>query len=648
MKTIGLVQINNSFSGQSYLPYAAGLLEGYVKEYAKKPDAYNFLDPVYKREPVKDIKEKLRSADLVGFSTYVWNINISLKVAEELKLDNPDIFIVFGGPQVPDNAEEFLRKHEFIDVVCHGEGEQVFLNIIENYENNNWNDIFSISLLTDSNEFINTQRAPRFNDINVIPSPYLTGAFERTIQSNPDESWLAMWETNRGCPFECTFCDWGSAVAAKVTKFDIERIYKEVDYFSRLKIEFVFCCDGNFGMLPRDLDIVKYVAKVKEQKGFPHALSVQNTKNATEKSYVVQKQLSDAGLNKGVAISLQSIHPDTLVDIKRENISLESFFEIHRRFKKDNVDTYTDLILGLPGETYDSYVDGISVVIERGQHNRIQFNNLSILPNSEMGDPEYIKKHGLITVETRIDNIHGSLDDILDEVPERQVLVVGTKAMPEEVWIKARVFSWYTGLYYFNKVAQVPLLLIYKLYGVRFRDLIQALMDVGADSFPILNMVKKFLMSKALEIQKGGSEYCLSEDWLNIAWPADEFLLIKMNIDKNLDKFYSESEECLKVMLDDRGVEYDSAILSEAFKLNSCLLKQPFISNDLNVNLRHNIFECYINALSGLDVNVEKVTSNYLIDRTSDKWNSWAEWCKYVMWYGNKKGAYLYSASRLP
>ena len=79
MKTIGLVQINNSFSGQSYLPYAAGLLEGYVKEYAKKPDAYNFLDPVYKREPVKDIKEKLRSADLVGFSTYVWNINISLK-----------------------------------------------------------------------------------------------------------------------------------------------------------------------------------------------------------------------------------------------------------------------------------------------------------------------------------------------------------------------------------------------------------------------------------------------------------------------------------------------------------------------------------------------------------------------------------------
>src|SRR6185369_9574486 len=82
---------------------------------------------------------------------------------------------------------------------------------------------------------------------------------------------------------------------------------------------------------------------------------------------------------------MQSVDKPTLEAIKRDNISLGTYMELQRRFTRDKVETYSDLILGLPGETYESFVKGVDTLIENGQHNRIQFNNLSILPNAEMG-----------------------------------------------------------------------------------------------------------------------------------------------------------------------------------------------------------------------------------------------------------------------
>ena len=85
------------------------------------------------------------------------------------------------------------------------------------------------------------------------------------------------------------------------------------------------------------------------------------------------------GLNKGVTLSMQTLSEEALSNIKRSNIKLSSYFELQKRFINDNVPTYSDLILGLPGETYESFVEGLCKLVESGQHNRIQFNNLSIL-----------------------------------------------------------------------------------------------------------------------------------------------------------------------------------------------------------------------------------------------------------------------------
>jgi radical SAM superfamily enzyme YgiQ (UPF0313 family) len=639
---VSLVQINNSFSGQNYLPYAAGLLEAYVRKYARRPERYAFALPIYSRIPVQQAVDRLLGADVVGFSAYVWNIRISLEIARRLKAARPETLIVFGGPQVPDRAEAFLRRNPFIDIVCHGEGEAVFLGLLENYPSRTWDNVPSVSWLRTDGTFVNKARAERLKDISVIPSPYLSGIFDPLMKANPQERWLILWETNRGCPFQCTFCDWGSAIAAKVSQFDMERLLREIDWFAGNRIEFIFCCDANYAMLARDYDITKYVAETKAKVGYPKALSVQNTKNGTDRAYRVQKLLSDAGLNKGVAIALQSVDPETLTAIKRHNISTESFKELQRRFTRDRVETYSDLILGLPGETYDSFAEGVSDVIANGQHNRIQFNNLSILPNAEMGDPEYQKKYGMVTVETKIINIHGSLAESQEEISEMQDLVIATASMPREDWVRTRTFGWMTAFLHFDKVLQIPLILAHEVCGLSYRTMIEAFLDDRADRYPVLSSIKRFFIDKARDIQGGGAEYCHSAEWLDIYWPADEYVLIKLCVEGKLKDFYGEAGKLLAELLAEEQLELPAAILSQAVALNHALIKLPFQPDDLELETGFNIWDFYRAALVGDVVPlVERRTLNR-IERSKHVYGSWTDWYREVIWYGNKKGAYLY------
>jgi len=641
---VKLVQINNSFSNQNYLPYSVGLLQAYAQKYAKQPERYEFLLPIYSRMSVEKAVQDLLAADIVAFSTYVWNIKISLEIAKRLQARKPEVLIIFGGPQVPDpdrNPEKFLRQNPFIDIACHGEGEAIFLEILESYPSKTWKGVSAISLIGEDGVFVHHPKGERIKNIAEIPSPFLEGVFENLMRANPQEQWIVLWETNRGCPFSCAFCDWGSATQSKVYQFDLDRIIKEVDWFAENKIEYVFCCDANFGILPRDLEITKYVIQTKQKYGYPKALSVQNTKNATERSYLVQKMLADSGLNKGVTIAMQSLDTETLKSIKRQNISLASFQELQHRFTKDNVETYTDLILGLPGENYNSFFDGISQTIENGQHNRIQFNNLSILPNAEMGNPDYQKNYGMVTVESNIVNVHGSLLESEDVIYETQQLVIGTAAMPKEDWCKTRALSWLVALLHFDKLLQIPLIVLHEVCSFSYRELFELFMERELDEFPILAEIRNLFWDKARDIQNGGEEYCKSTEWLNIWWPADEYIFIKLSVENKLDAFYKEAERLLNQFLQEKFINI-SAILHEAVLLNKNLVNQPFYTDNVEVELSYNLWEFYQGARIGIKIPLENKPSRYHIERISATKHSWEDWYREVVWWGNKKGAYLY------
>ena len=163
-------------------------------------------------------------------------------------------------------------------------------------------------------------------------------------------------------------------------------------------------------MMERDLEITKRVAENKEKYGYPKRLSVQNTKNATEMSYNVNKLLAESELSKGVNLAFQSLNPATLEAIGRKNISNDVFQELQQRFNAEGIETFSDIILGLPNETYQSFTKGAASLIKGGQKNRIQFINLSILPNAEMANPEYRKNYGFKTVWSKATNNHGTIN----------------------------------------------------------------------------------------------------------------------------------------------------------------------------------------------------------------------------------------------
>lgn len=642
MVKIGLVQINNSFSGQNYLPYSVACLESYVRSRAPWPDRYAFLLPIYRRMPIRSIVDHLAEADVAGFSTYVWNAEISLEAARRLKARRPDILIVFGGPQVPDQPEAFLRAHPFIDVVVHNEGEQTFLSLLEAFPGNDWSALTGISHLDAAGNLVRTPPTPRMRDLDDLPSPFLNGTLDRLMAANPQETWIGLWETNRGCPFQCTFCDWGSATAAKVTKFEMDRLRAEIDWFVDRRIGYIFVCDANFGIQKRDVEIAEHVAAARRRTGFPQGFSVQNTKNATERAYLTQKILGDAGLNKGVALSMQSLDPVTLKNIKRDNISLETYLELARRFTDDRVETYSDLILGLPGETYDSFCNGVNKLIEAGQHNRIQFNNLSILPNAEMGDPAYLATHGMVTVRSEIINIHGAREALDDDVAEYQELVVATASMPAADWRRTRAFAWMAAFLHFDKILQIPLVLTYELTGIDYRTQIEAFLEADAGRFPVIGQVRDFFLREAAAIQAGGPEYVYSREWLGIFWPADEYAYIDLTVSGRMPAFYAEAEALMAELIRARGGRMPDGLLADAARLNGALLSQPFLAEDTTCTVGHDILAFWEGVRSGRRVPL--VPGHFTIEilRSRSRYDDLGAWCREVVWWGNKKGAYLY------
>ncbi|MCP5098342.1 MAG: B12-binding domain-containing radical SAM protein [Chloroflexi bacterium] len=622
--------VKSSVDSSVYVPYSIGLLQAYVERHAPNPDRYDFLLPLFKPVAIETAVSHLAEADIVGFSAYIWNINLSLAIAKELKQRYPEKLIVFGGPQVPDHADQFLRDNPFIDLACHGEGEQVFLSILENYPLCSWDFVPSISYLQ-NDLFIQRLLAPRIRDLSTVPSPYLEGVFDDLMAAHPEHEWLVMFETNRGCPFSCTYCDWGSAVAAKVNRFDMARVKDEIEWFAQNKINYVFSCDANFGIFPRDIEIAQHVVDIYRKYNSFFAISIQNTKNATERSYRVQKIFSQV-ITAGVTLSVQTLDGQTLKNIKRDNISLDSFRELQNRYRRDGIATYTDIIMGLPGETYNSFANNVAEVMRSGQHNRLACYNCSILPNAEMGDPAYQAKFGMITVPIPMVHEHHALALTAEvEVQETIETVIATASMPKPEWVKAKSYFWAADMLHYDRVMQLAFIMLHELYGVDYREMIEAIIGANKDKFPVCASLKTLFEEQARAIQAGAPDYVPSEKWLQLWWPVDQYALIQVATEEKLDDLYDEAEVALSQLLQRKGIDFDARLLHESLLLNQSLLRLPFKFSNLTLSLSFNIWEYYEGVLAGVPVTLVERPSTYRIDRTSHVWISWEAWCEDVI-----------------
>ncbi len=660
--TVGLMQINWGLnwshsehesrpqadaqqSSYSLLPYSVGLLQAHAAAHLPAAAQPRWLTPVFERLPVAEAVSQLLGADVVGASVYVWNVRASLAVLAELKRTAPRTLVVLGGPQVPDRAEEFLRANPQVDLVCHGEGERIFTAILARAASRDWEGIPGISYLDADAGFQHHPPAPRTRELDQIPSPYLNGAFAQLMASQPQRRWVATWETNRGCPFSCTFCDWGSATAAKVSRFAMDRLQREIDWFSEQRVGFVLCADANFGMLPRDVEIAQAVVDAKQRSGFPFSLSIQNAKNSTERTYQIQRLLHQHLHTIGVTLSLQSADPQTLANIRRANIRSSSFTELQQRYLRDGIYTYTDLIIGLPGESYAAFADSVSRVIADGQHNHIQFHNCQVLPNAEMGDPDYQRRFGMATVPQAIRSAYAPADE-RPEVEEYCDTVIATEAMPPADWVRVKVFAWMTDLVYFDRLLQVPLLVMGQRHGVPHRRLLEQLTQAQPDRFPVLAWAIALLAEQARRIQQGAVEYIAEPRWGNILWPGDQYLYLRLVTEARLEAFYAEARGALGALLPDDPEE--QTILDEAFTLNGELLRLPGRRRDARLVLSHDLLGFWQAGQRGESLALDERLCVYRIRHSERRFESLSAWAEFLTWcQGRDKREYLAPAARL-
>lgn len=414
-----------------YLPYSTGLLRAYAESIPEIKENFEFQDFLFIRDDVDSILANYVDPDVVAFSAYSWNFQLSLTLARRLKELYPDVYIIFGGPNVPRDGTKFFQDYPFINVGVFGEGEVLFADILLKYKSKK-----------DVPHHVCLQLEEVAKDLDTFLSPYTTGLFDSIVAKHPEIEFKTVIETNRACPFSCTFCFWGqSAIDKKIAYHSLEYIEKEARWIAENKIAYVFCSDANFGMFKRDIDIARIYAGFKSKYNYPEKFRVAYGKNAGENVYQTAVVLSQADLAKTVTLAVQSHDETTLKNIRRSNIKLSVFQDLQRRYTEAGIPTYSEIILGLPGETKESFLEGVDAIISAALNNQVFIYHCIILPNTEMSEPEYLEKHKVKTVTIPLAEVHGNVR-LTNLVQEYETIAIGTESMTIDDWRHCAVISW--------------------------------------------------------------------------------------------------------------------------------------------------------------------------------------------------------------
>lgn len=441
-----------------WLPYSVACLWTYAIQFDDIRDNWHLAALGFKRENFDDVIDRMHDPAFCGFSCYLWNEKYNLALAEKIKTRWPSCVISFGGPQV---SSDYLQ-HDFIDIIMLGEGEQAFVNLLR-----------SIDQKQTINKLWPKARIENLQDLPVV---YRSGIFDDIFAQNPDALFNAVVETNRGCPFSCTFCDWGSLTYAKIKKFDLEKITSELDWLSRAPISALHLADANFGIFKeRDMEIAKLFKKCCEANSTIDYVNVTYTKNSNETVYQIAKELSP--YSKAVTISMQSMSDDTLVAIKRSNMALNDLKEHLALSKKYDVNTYSEMILGLPEETTESWKTGFANLLEAGQHNQIDVYWALLIRNSELNSPASRFKYGIKSIPVD-EYMVFAMQNVDDPYPEWAEIIAETNTMSREDMIESYMYSWLITNFHNVGYSQIISQFCRHVWNVSYRQYYDCLFDL--------------------------------------------------------------------------------------------------------------------------------------------------------------------------
>ena len=449
-RRLGFVQPNFQQGPQDlhayYLPYSAGVILAQVWQDSEIKQKWRQGDLVWRRDPIEATAEILAHHDMVAFSTYVWNHRYNYALARRVKEINPDCVTVFGGPEPAITDPDLFRRESFMDVVIKMEGEITFAQLLKR-PRAEWTEIPGLLINQDCTVF-DTGASERIQNLSDLPSPYLTGLFDDLIETHPDITWNATLETNRGCPYQCTFCDWGSLTYNKVKQFGLERVYAELDWIGE-HCGFVTIADANFGMfVERDNLIIDKLIEVQKRWGKVTSFSMTWAKNQKNEVVDMVKKLIDHSPNfgQGLTVSVQSMDNTVLENIKRRNLDQHKIDQIFDLCDRRNIPVYTEVILGLPGETAQSWRETFWRIFRAGNHTGINILQAQLLENAEMNLMQ--KKLWKLESVPIYDYMSGSYGDM--DLSESVDVVIATREIGRDAMLDLLVWNTFIQTFHIN------------------------------------------------------------------------------------------------------------------------------------------------------------------------------------------------------
>ncbi|MEM9385250.1 MAG: radical SAM protein [Pseudomonadota bacterium] len=375
------------------------LVGGYLKAYALSHETVRQhwdiqLYSAYYHVPASQILGDIlaRRPDVIGFSVYSWNVGLVLRLLRTLRGLLPrHVQFILGGVEVMRCAERYLDPTWENVAVCNGEGEATFRDYLLEVTTGDLalERVDGLSFARDG-QWHSTAPRPRLAKLAQIPSPFLAGYFEAE-----DLAEVALFETNRGCPFACDFCYWGGAVGERVHKLELDRIKEEMTYLARHRSKTLALCDANFGMLPRDVEIAEHIAKLRHDYNAPQRVAYSTAKNNPNRVEQVARILTQGKLLHNQSISLQTLNEAALRKASRDNIRAETYVGLQRRLNEWRVPSFVELLWPMPGETLASFKDGIDALCAMGTQS---FTVYPLLWLNNVGYADKTEEYGVVTL----------------------------------------------------------------------------------------------------------------------------------------------------------------------------------------------------------------------------------------------------------
>ena len=442
---------------------------------------------------------KKQPPDIIGVSNYIWNFELSKTILRFAKKRSAHTVTVMGGPNVK-QTPLFMKKllqEGACDYYISWAGEHPFRCLVESmlsaenadaepHEDTEVHGVWYTDPATGQAVFKPVKHI--IKDLDQTPSPFSNGMADEFFQ----QDLMPMIETHRGCPFSCTYCNWGNATMGKVYQYSPERVKQDIDYCCHHATdERLMINDANFGQLgSRDLEIANYIKRLRDTYGWPGKVIV--TWGQAKSDDVLQV----AGVFKELSMmtqSSQSMHPEVLKNIKRRNISDRQWRESVAFCRQRGIETYGELMLPLPGETLESYLSALRYLFDLGV-DFINTNPLILLEGAEMNADEERSKHRMVTKWRLLENCYGVYWGA--KVIESQEMVIQTSTFSKEDYFLCRTLSWLIQMSW-NLQRHDLLLRFLQPFGVNPVDFfIKAILDYKKAAEPAKMIFEKFFQDK--------------------------------------------------------------------------------------------------------------------------------------------------------